>query len=169
MAGADQGPPAAAGQPGAAAPGDEGWRDWAGLPEHLLMKVAGKLVARTEAGWAAKFEEWGCSEGWIQAEMAKRERDGNCPLFVLALVCKPWRKAQLGDRRAEAGGPRGQAEQVQRERNLTGRLRSEVAARGPRAGWTEGDWRRTNGEAPAAHHRRGRRAGGIGIGMKCPR
>ena len=31
----------------------EEWRDWAGLPEHLLMKVAGKLVARTEAGWAA--------------------------------------------------------------------------------------------------------------------
>ena len=28
----------------------EEWRDWAGLPEHLLMKVAGKLVARTEAG-----------------------------------------------------------------------------------------------------------------------
>ena len=32
--------------------------------------------------------------------MAKRERDGNYPLFVLALVCKPWRKAQL-----RVGGP----------------------------------------------------------------
>ena len=46
MAGADQGPPAAAGQPGAAAPGDEERRDWAGLPEHLLVKVAEKVISQ---------------------------------------------------------------------------------------------------------------------------
>ena len=96
-AGAGQGSPAVAGQPGAAAPGDEEWRDWAGLPEDLLMKVAGKLVARTEAGWAAQLKKehpryW--TEERIQAVMAERQRDGNC-LFVFALVCKKWRKAQL--------------------------------------------------------------------------
>merc|ERR1719506_1681881 len=32
--------------------------------------------------------------------MAKRKSDGNCPLFVFAMVSKPWRKAQL-----KVGGP----------------------------------------------------------------
>ena len=32
---------------------DPAWRDWAGLPEVLLEKVARKLVAQAEAGWAA--------------------------------------------------------------------------------------------------------------------
>merc|ERR1719504_627418 len=63
------------------------------------MKVAGTLVAQTEAGWAAELKEWGNSERRIQARMAKRKRDGNC-LFVFALVCKGWRKAQL-----KVGGP----------------------------------------------------------------
>ena len=32
----------------------EDWRDWAGgLPADVLAKVAGKVVAQTEAGWAA--------------------------------------------------------------------------------------------------------------------
>jgi len=79
---------------------EEERRDWAGLPEHLLMKVAGTLVAQTEAGWAARIKEWGWSEGEVQEKLAKRKRDGNCPLFVFALVCKPWRKAQL-----KVGGP----------------------------------------------------------------
>ena len=83
----------------AAAKGEE-WRDWAGLPEHLLMKVAGKLVARTEAGWAAWCKGVpGWTEEEIQAVMTRRKRDGNC-LFVFARVCKNWRKAQL-----KVGGP----------------------------------------------------------------
>ena len=77
----------------------EDWRDWGGrlgpgLPEVLLVKVAGKVVAQHEAGWAAFLKEWGHSEGYIQREMAKRKRDGNC-LFVFARVCKEWRQAQL--------------------------------------------------------------------------
>ena len=79
----------------------EEWRDWAGgLPAEVLATIAGKVVAQTEAGWAAGLEEWGWSEGEIQEEMAKRKREGNCPLFVFARVCKLWRKAQL-----KVGGP----------------------------------------------------------------
>ena len=81
---------------------EEEWRDWAGLPEDLLVKVAGKLVAQTEAGWAARLKEMN-PDSWaeekIQERMAERERDGNC-LFIFALVCKGWRKAQL-----KVGGP----------------------------------------------------------------
>ena len=66
----------------------------------VLGKVVGKVVAQTEVGWAAKLREWGWSEESIQQEMAKRKRKGNCPLFVFARVCKPWRKAQL-----KVGGP----------------------------------------------------------------
>ena len=98
-AGVEQGPPSAGG-PGGAGPGGAG-PDWAGLPEHLLMKVAGKLVAQNEAGWAARRKALypSITEEYIQADMAKRKRDGNC-LFVFAMVCKPWRKAQL-----KVGGP----------------------------------------------------------------
>ena len=62
----------------------------------MLAKVAGKLVAQTEAGWAAqlKKDRPSLSEGEVQDKMAQRERDGNC-LFVLAMVSKEWRKAQL--------------------------------------------------------------------------
>jgi len=78
----------------------EEWRDWAGgVPADVLEKVAGKVVAQTEAGWAAHLKEWGWSEERIQEEMAKRKRKGNC-LFVFARVCKGWRKAQL-----KVGGP----------------------------------------------------------------
>ena len=73
----------------------EEWRDWAGgLPEDVLGKVAGKVVAPSEAGWAAHLQELGWSEKEIQEMLAKRKRDGNC-LFVFARVCKGWRKAQL--------------------------------------------------------------------------
>jgi len=65
----------------------------------VLAKVAGKVVAETEAGWAARLEEWGRSEEYIQENMAKRKSDGNC-LFLFARVCKHWRKAQL-----KVGGP----------------------------------------------------------------
>jgi len=85
---------------GGTAPGD--WRDWAGgLPDEVLAEVAETLVARTEVGWAAELERWGgyWSGAKIQKEMAKRRREGNC-LFVFALVCKGWRKAQL-----RVGGP----------------------------------------------------------------
>ena len=73
----------------------EDLRDWAGLPEHLLMKVAGTLVAQTEAGEAARLKEvnpnvWTAER--LQRQMAKRKREGNC-LFVFARVCKGWRKA----------------------------------------------------------------------------
>ena len=99
-AGAEQGPPSVGG-PGGAGPGGAG-PDWAGLPEHLLMKVAGKAVAQTEAGWAAHLKEldpWYWIEERLQEIMAKRKRDGNC-LFVFARVCRRWRKAQL-----KVGGP----------------------------------------------------------------
>jgi len=59
------------------------------------MKVAEMHVAQTEAGWAAECKERGCSEECIQEDMAKRKADGNCCLVVFAMVCKPWRKAQL--------------------------------------------------------------------------
>ena len=79
----------------------EEWRDWAGgLPDEVLATVAEKVVAQTEAGWAAHLKEDGWSEGKVQEERAKWKRDGNCPLFVFARVCKPWRKAQI-----KVGGP----------------------------------------------------------------
>ena len=74
--------------------------DWAGLPEHLLMKVAGKVVAQNEAGWAAQLKEDGWSEWGIQRNLAYRKRKGNSPLFVFARVCRGWRKAQV-----KVGGP----------------------------------------------------------------
>ena len=96
-AGADQGSPVL-NAPGAA-PGSspEELRNWAGLPEDLLVRVAGALVAQTEAAWAAwlKEEEPDWTEERLQKHMAWRKRVGNCPLFVFAMVCKPWRKAQL--------------------------------------------------------------------------
>ena len=99
-AGAGQGSsgPQAPGATGGAAP--RARSDWANLPADLLEKVASTLVAQTEAGWAAQLKEWGWPEGPLQEKLAKRKRDGNCPLFVFALVCKPWRKAQL-----KVGGP----------------------------------------------------------------
>ena len=95
-AGADQGSPPVLQAPGAAPRGvdPEELRDWAGLPEELVVKVAGKLVAQNEATYAAWLKEDGWSEWVIQWK-----RKGNC-LFVFARVCKPWRKAQL-----KVGGP----------------------------------------------------------------
>ena len=84
------------------APEDQ--RDWAGgLPDEVVEKVAAKVVAQTEAGWAAWLKEWGpnyWTEERIRERMAERQRDGNCCLFVFARVCKQWRKAQL-----KVGGP----------------------------------------------------------------
>ena len=86
---------------GAAGPGPpRAGPDWAGLPEDVLVQVAGKVVAQHEAAWAAYRRNPGrkvlaLSEKEIQEEMAKRKRDGTCPLFIFATVCKPWRKAQL--------------------------------------------------------------------------
>ena len=89
------------------APADQ--RDWArGLPKEVLLQVAETLVAQTEAEWAAWFKarghsrrhhRWGVDDEEIQEIMEERKRDGNC-LFVFALVCKEWRKAQL-----EVGAP----------------------------------------------------------------
>ena len=74
----------------------EDWRDWAGgLPAEVLETVAGKVVAQTEAGWAAWCKGvLGWSERRIQRETPWRKRAGNC-LFVFARVCRGWRKAQL--------------------------------------------------------------------------
>ena len=83
----------------------EDWRDWGGrlgigLPAEVLQKVAEKVVAQNEAGWAAwRRERHNYSEEEIEEEMAERKRYGNC-LFAFARVCKEWRKAQL-----KVGGP----------------------------------------------------------------
>ena len=54
------------------------------------MKVAGKVGAQNEAGWAAQLKEWGNSESDVQWKMNQRKREGNCP-FVFAPVPKPRR------------------------------------------------------------------------------
>ena len=73
----------------------EDCRDWAGgLPAEVLGKVAGKVVAQTEAGWAAWRKEDGYSEEHIQWELVRRKRKGDF-LFPFARVCKGWRKVQL--------------------------------------------------------------------------
>ena len=75
----------------------EEWRDWAGLPVDVLAKVASTLVAQTEAEEAATLMHWDWWEDRIQKKMAERKGLG---LFVFALVCRRWRKAQL-----KVGGP----------------------------------------------------------------
>jgi len=107
MAGAGTG--AEPGHPGAQTPGAAGGgdpragSDWANLPEDLLVKIAEMHIAQNEAAYAACLKgvlgrRLGDSE-YIQKKLEERKRDGNC-LFVFALVCKPWRKAQL-----KVGGP----------------------------------------------------------------
>ena len=75
---------------------DPNWRDWAGLPEELMAKIARAHVAQTEAGWAAQLKKDlpHLTEEEIQEDLAQRKCNGNC-LFVFARVCKGWRKAQL--------------------------------------------------------------------------
>ena len=78
--------------------------DWAGgVPVEVLAKVAGKLVAQNEAAWAAHLREkdpkYWTEERMQHKMMANRKHGGNC-LFVFALVCRGWRKAQL-----KVGGP----------------------------------------------------------------
>ena len=85
---------------------DPAWRDWAGgLPAEVLVKVAEKVVAQTEAcqgaSLAAKLKRdnyW--TEERIQEHMGKFKRGGSC-LLVFARVCKGWRKA----RKLQVGGP----------------------------------------------------------------
>ena len=52
---------------------DPNWRDWASLPEELLVKIAKTHVAQTEAGWAAKLKQWGWPQKTVQADMAYRK------------------------------------------------------------------------------------------------
>jgi hypothetical protein len=80
--------------PGAPPPEDR--RDWAGgLPIEVLAKIAATHVAQTEATKTAFLKGvLGWPQKEIQEEMTKPERNGN-RLFVFAMVCKPWRKAQL--------------------------------------------------------------------------
>ena len=57
-AGVDQGSGAPQAPGGTAGNRPEEWRDWArGLPDEVLEKVAGKVVAQTEAGWAAFLKQ----------------------------------------------------------------------------------------------------------------
>ena len=90
----------------ALAPGavpEEERRDWAGgLPIKVLAKVAVKLVAQTGAGWA-DFLRGGClllpdymykDEEAVQGSLQRWKVKGY-GLFAFAMVCKPWRKAQL--------------------------------------------------------------------------
>ena len=85
--------PAPAGGPRAPGAGP----DWGkGVPVEVLAQVARTLVAQTEGGWAAFLtRETAWEETDVKEIMAKRERDGNFCLLVFAMVCKPWRKAQL--------------------------------------------------------------------------
>ena len=87
MAAASRGAPRGRGVP------EEERRDWAGLPEDLLVKVAETLVAQDEAAWAAWFTMRGLPEEVIQKETAAWRAQGKC-LFIFARVCKEWRKAQ---------------------------------------------------------------------------
>ena len=52
--------------------------------------MAEKVVAQTEAGWAAWLKVCDESEKYIQEQMAERKRDGNC-LYMFVRVCKEWR------------------------------------------------------------------------------
>ena len=81
--------------PGApAAPAAEERRDWAGgLPATVLVKVAGKVVAQSQARWAAHLKRLHFSEREAEWTMRLRPDDG-LGLFAFAMVCKPWRKAQ---------------------------------------------------------------------------
>ena len=82
-------------------------RDWAGgLPIAVLAKIAEKHVAQTEAAWEAQLEKWRLLAAMLAepGNLVKMEKEfqrlrGNC-LFIFAMVCKGWRKAQL-----KVGGP----------------------------------------------------------------
>ena len=78
----------------AEAGGPEAWRDWRGLPEDVLVKVAQIFVAQTEAKWAAQLKADGFGGTVVRNIMKWRKREGTS-LFVFAMVCKGWRKAQL--------------------------------------------------------------------------
>ena len=99
---------------------DPACRDWAGgLPDEVLAKVAKKVVLQTEEGWAAVHavqmrnvvpEELSSLKLsslklmislHLQKEMKRQKREGpSRGLFMIARVCKEWRKAQL-----KVGGP----------------------------------------------------------------
>ena len=78
----------------AEAGGPEAWRDWRGLPEDVLVKVAQIFVAQTEAKWAVQLKADGFGGTVVRNIMKWRKREGTS-LFVFAMVCKGWRKAQL--------------------------------------------------------------------------
>ena len=102
---ADRGPPPEVGELGARVAAatleeESPWRDWAGgLPQEVLAKIGAALVAQKEAAWAAQLTSKRYDEGFINERLEERKSEGRC-LFVFALVCKPWRKAQL-----RVGGP----------------------------------------------------------------
>ena len=109
------GPPAGSGEPAARAslrpshgpPGSQASRaaggeprdpgagpDWTGLPADVLAKVAGKVVALNEAGWAAYLRADRIGRWAIERKLQERQAQGHC-LFRFAMVCKAWREAQL--------------------------------------------------------------------------
>ena len=93
------------------------WRDWGNLVGEdlqgsqyspcstlcdVLAKVAGKILAQTEAGWAEQIRMMDIEdEDEIELEIEGRISNGN-GLFVFAMVCKQWRKMQL-----QVGDPLG--------------------------------------------------------------
>ena len=95
---------------------DPNWRDWAGgLPIDLLAKIAKTHVAQKDADhleWlkagspsfvATLLNGMALGMGWdLQSAAAKANPGEYRPsgLLAFALVCKPWRKAQL-----KVGGP----------------------------------------------------------------
>ena len=67
--------------------------DWAGLPVHVLAKVAEKVVAQNEGLYEAYLRRTAfLDEVGIQATMESRKRGGHC-LFLFAMVCKNWHVA----------------------------------------------------------------------------
>ena len=102
----DRGPSPAVGELGARVAAatleeeSDPWRDWAGgVPQEVLAMIGEALVAQKEAAWAAQQKRNGYNEGYINERLEERKSEGRC-LFVFAMVCKPWRKAQL-----KVGGP----------------------------------------------------------------
>ena len=102
-AGSEQDPPAVE-EAEPLVPGDPDWRDWAGLPEDLLVKVAEKFVALHDATYEGFMrghvpdEDLSDEEYEETIQEGLENRKGKSPsrgLFIFAMVCKAWRAAQL--------------------------------------------------------------------------
>ena len=88
-----------------AAKKDPAFRDWGnhlgqGLPEGLLEMVAGKVAAQAKQAEQKHLFFLYDEEVMEQKRLQKRVWPMGHGLFVFAMVCKEWRKAQL-----KVGGP----------------------------------------------------------------